>query len=1528
VVSGYSNCIGKAAMCTDPNLNTFDQCTEENPCAAGAVLAGSSTTMVKAGTTHVEASTDLYVGMKIQVYVRLKTGGGDVAEAMQIASAGAALEAGGKFPLKITGGGGGGAVCTFEVHTDNTVTKTACSALGAYTTVPTVSLYDHDDPEFIQLCADIGAACTGKVTANFDGNKYCSAANCAGYTAPTFTAVLDNTGDGVTAVGTKTIVNYVLDAGTTWEIHVDSAFGAAPDKDANFFRIFAEGISGFARNQRDGGTSTGTVAVPIDASTISCETRVLKTGTIEFYSSGNNKQNYVRLDSEASTFDTAYNGYKIRIRAKDGAWDSRSIKSYTGTVSGLVQADMVGSVAGVVTFKLKAETAQKVQSVASAAAGTPNVNAGTAEDVSLQLEESYETTTTIADFYKGVLIEVDIDGDPSTSDDIYVRKIAGFSAANTATPAYPDVSIKIPFIRKSLLSGRTGKAGDDAANLYLADSSDIGGSEGGRGLSDDNDFYNGMVLILDIDGYPETEDDIYVQTINDYVGATRKVTLAANAATATADSTWTIVQALTDFDLATTRSTFRIFSRGAILDAVITTGTDPANVENSEALGADANAGATTVTLGASASTTADDYRGFKLRITENGVTDAYTITDYAADKTATIYPPLLRKHTAAGATCIIHRTYEIYQDLGAECLRNVNMTVTYTYGTARSVSNDPGELSTIHSNWDQVLSRKTGWAARPEQRDVRSWTLKLAGEGYYNELYPGEGLASFDKNPLISAGTEAALLDTTAADVAAAAIELTLTGSRTNIQVGQHLLLTTISTAASRQYEVVKVVGLTTAKKISVLRGQMNTAAQVFAQNAVVSIKTTGFNTGQGMDEMAELGGTSRYSSAIDDAYTGLWVTIVEGTGVGQTRWISDYHGDSRTVYIGGSPWSIIPDTSSKYKIWYSAEIADYRSEGKIAVATYPRPVKKGYLVEFDWYGCATDVPASFLNNAWQDSTSAAGTLDQNYAPRQVRPGLPECKGQLGMRKPKQGPAVVYPRFKVLQTDYVSGVVLVKTSASHLTLDMHAETDPNLYVGRQIHVYSGANDRGTRTILQSWLGGTSQKRYTEVMLDSALDTNVAVNDIFTIYPAAGVSGKTTISEVGQNGDQYTVEEVDVVRYEYPELIEQHREWPHGYSYLQMKAGEDGEHVGNLFLKDYTQYSSDSYYTDSITIPQAVFESYVRGQPNGVSGEFPFTIKTPPGKSNIELLSIVIGYPVLKEADASSYDSTDIETKRVSSHGPPPFYPYSPGWSGVDESARTTRTHPRFQTHAYTSTCGNGVHDDGEYCDDGNEVDGDGCSSACSLEAGWACETVSLQSPSICRKGLVGSRYPDQEVGCKFYACEAPPVRGNSDNYGPEVTDANIVTWNTNFNLASADGGADGKNPAGQGMTIICSGTATDGVQTWYPGGLAARTAAAVNPYGPNYPICKLGGIQGTCTQCITWDTSSLTPSVDGDSSGVTGGLLGDSGVPGYDGSNKRRLLSDVDESAPAALSDVDESTSAAPVSVAQEGDEGQTVTL
>ena len=45
--------------------------------------------------------------------------------------------------------------------------------------------------------------------------------------------------------------------------------------------------------------------------------------------------------------------------------------------------------------------------------------------------------------------------------------------------------------------------------------------------------------------------------------------------------------------------------------------------------------------------------------------------------------------------------------------------------------------------------------------------------------------------------------------------------------------------------------------------------------------------------------------------------------------------------------------------------------------------------------------------------------------------------------------------------------------------------------------------------------------------------------------------------------------------------------------------------------------------------------------------------------------------------------------------------------------------------------CGNGVLEQGEECDDGNNANGDGCNSLCQVESGWECIEV---SPSVCSR--------------------------------------------------------------------------------------------------------------------------------------------------------------------------------------------------
>jgi cysteine-rich repeat protein len=53
------------------------------------------------------------------------------------------------------------------------------------------------------------------------------------------------------------------------------------------------------------------------------------------------------------------------------------------------------------------------------------------------------------------------------------------------------------------------------------------------------------------------------------------------------------------------------------------------------------------------------------------------------------------------------------------------------------------------------------------------------------------------------------------------------------------------------------------------------------------------------------------------------------------------------------------------------------------------------------------------------------------------------------------------------------------------------------------------------------------------------------------------------------------------------------------------------------------------------------------------------------------------------------------------------------------------------------TSCGNGVVDAGETCDDGNLVGSDGCSAACATENGWACVGTPSVCSTVCGDGIV-----------------------------------------------------------------------------------------------------------------------------------------------------------------------------------------------
>jgi fibro-slime domain-containing protein len=81
--------------------------------------------------------------------------------------------------------------------------------------------------------------------------------------------------------------------------------------------------------------------------------------------------------------------------------------------------------------------------------------------------------------------------------------------------------------------------------------------------------------------------------------------------------------------------------------------------------------------------------------------------------------------------------------------------------------------------------------------------------------------------------------------------------------------------------------------------------------------------------------------------------------------------------------------------------------------------------------------------------------------------------------------------------------------------------------------------------------------------------------------------------------------------------------------------------------------------------------------------------------------------------------------------------------SGANGSGNTGGTVTVIPTPQSQPGCGNGMHDDGEECDDGkvdakgNKVGGSGCSGNCRAEEGWTCPPAGACSPIVCGDGIL-----------------------------------------------------------------------------------------------------------------------------------------------------------------------------------------------
>jgi formylglycine-generating enzyme len=119
------------------------------------------------------------------------------------------------------------------------------------------------------------------------------------------------------------------------------------------------------------------------------------------------------------------------------------------------------------------------------------------------------------------------------------------------------------------------------------------------------------------------------------------------------------------------------------------------------------------------------------------------------------------------------------------------------------------------------------------------------------------------------------------------------------------------------------------------------------------------------------------------------------------------------------------------------------------------------------------------------------------------------------------------------------------------------------------------------------------------------------------------------------------------------------------------------------------------------------------------------------------------------------------------------------GQDDCDDQAVCTNTPGSFSCACKTGyhpsgadclpTCGDGIRLVVESCDDSDSVGGDGCSSACSMEAGWTC----TGEPSRCNRSCAG----ESGTECRGESCcKTLPVPGGSTRIGSPTAHTGTVS--------------------------------------------------------------------------------------------------------------------------------------------------------
>ena len=193
---------------------------------------------------------------------------------------------------------------------------------------------------------------------------------------------------------------------------------------------------------------------------------------------------------------------------------------------------------------------------------------------------------------------------------------------------------------------------------------------------------------------------------------------------------------------------------------------------------------------------------------------------------------------------------------------------------------------------------------------------------------------------------------------------------------------------------------------------------------------------------------------------------------------------------------------------------------------------------------------------------------------------------------------------------------------------------------------------------------------------------------------------------------------------------------------------------------------------------------------------------------------------------------------------------------------------------AANATCGNGMQEAGEDCDDGNTSPGDGCTPTCTVQAGWFCDTrepsrCALESMEVINAGTFTMGSPGTELGRE------------ADEIQHDVTfTRDFSLWSTEVTQAQFQAVMSNWNPSIFGPCADCP---VDNVN-WYD---AVAFANALTLQQGGTPCYVLSDVVCVDTTNVG---SNYTSCMNATQSGINSAAVGLNGVTSVYGCTSFRL--------------------------------------